>query len=57
MQGVEAQAVTEKSTQEVLEANLGQLVLPMTDQIDIQALAKTVLLPRAGSENDHLERQ
>jgi hypothetical protein len=40
MQGVEAQAVTEKSAQEVLEANLDQLVLPMTDQIDTQALAK-----------------
>ena len=40
MQGVEAQAGTEKTTQDVLEANLRQLVLPMTEQIDTQALAK-----------------
>jgi hypothetical protein len=38
MQGVKV--VTEKSAQEVLEANLDPLVLPMTDQIDTQTLAK-----------------
>ena len=40
MQGVEAQAVMEEGAQEALDAKLHQLVLPLTDQIDAQALAK-----------------